>query len=175
MAIFGSFKAKTIHLKINFVITTLCNFQSCISYQGLENSANFAEIRFQCVQAQCILQRFCTSLADFGNKNNQICYIKLNLNSRCLHQSSILLNYCNSFVFAFSCSLEHSRCNFAKFEQISQTTATWLLVKSYSRPLRSTFLIHRNRFDILISDKIKKKENLSFELNIKTIFYSFKV
>ncbi|RMZ99919.1 hypothetical protein BpHYR1_021919 [Brachionus plicatilis] len=38
--------------KINFVITTLCNFQSCISYRGLQNSTNFIEIRFQCVQAQ---------------------------------------------------------------------------------------------------------------------------
>ncbi|RMZ96843.1 hypothetical protein BpHYR1_053521 [Brachionus plicatilis] len=35
-----------------FVITTLRNFQSCISYQGLQNSANLAEIRFQCVQAR---------------------------------------------------------------------------------------------------------------------------
>ncbi|RNA08473.1 hypothetical protein BpHYR1_002901 [Brachionus plicatilis] len=52
----------------SFVNTTLCNFRSCISYQGLLNSANLAEIRFEFVQALCILQRFCTSLADFDNK-----------------------------------------------------------------------------------------------------------
>ncbi|RNA21566.1 hypothetical protein BpHYR1_045769 [Brachionus plicatilis] len=32
--------------KISFVITTLCNFKNCISYQGLQNSANLAKIRF---------------------------------------------------------------------------------------------------------------------------------
>ncbi|RNA42440.1 hypothetical protein BpHYR1_052314 [Brachionus plicatilis] len=30
----------------DFVITTLCNFQCCMSYKGLQNCANFAEIRF---------------------------------------------------------------------------------------------------------------------------------
>ncbi|RNA43276.1 hypothetical protein BpHYR1_038799 [Brachionus plicatilis] len=55
---------KTCFFKISSVSMTLCNFQSCISYQGLQNSANLAEIRFQCVQAQCILQRFWASLAD---------------------------------------------------------------------------------------------------------------
>ncbi|RNA27868.1 hypothetical protein BpHYR1_043824 [Brachionus plicatilis] len=34
--------------KISFVITTMCNFQSCIIYQYLQNSANLVEIRFQC-------------------------------------------------------------------------------------------------------------------------------
>ncbi|RMZ98157.1 hypothetical protein BpHYR1_046241 [Brachionus plicatilis] len=29
--------------KISFLITTLCNIQSCISYQGLQNSANLAD------------------------------------------------------------------------------------------------------------------------------------
>ncbi|RNA41360.1 hypothetical protein BpHYR1_043586 [Brachionus plicatilis] len=36
-----------------FMILKLFNFRSCISYQGLQNSANLAEIRFQCVQAMC--------------------------------------------------------------------------------------------------------------------------
>ncbi|RNA01347.1 hypothetical protein BpHYR1_010115 [Brachionus plicatilis] len=36
--------------KISFLIMTLYNFQSCICYQGLQNS-NLAEIRFQCVKA----------------------------------------------------------------------------------------------------------------------------
>ncbi|RNA30328.1 hypothetical protein BpHYR1_050592 [Brachionus plicatilis] len=44
--------------KIIFVITPRCNFQTCIIYQGLQNSANLAEIRFKCVHAHCILQRF---------------------------------------------------------------------------------------------------------------------
>ncbi|RMZ98447.1 hypothetical protein BpHYR1_053618 [Brachionus plicatilis] len=38
-----------------FVTTALCNFQSCISYQGLQNSANLAETRFQCVHFAEIL------------------------------------------------------------------------------------------------------------------------
>ncbi|RNA36798.1 hypothetical protein BpHYR1_005579 [Brachionus plicatilis] len=40
-------KLNFISFKISFVITTLCRFQSCISYQGLQN----CKFRFQCVQA----------------------------------------------------------------------------------------------------------------------------
>ncbi|RNA06450.1 hypothetical protein BpHYR1_000381 [Brachionus plicatilis] len=60
------------YLSVFFMITTLCNFQSCISYQGLQNSANLAEIRFLCDQEQCILKRFCTSFADFERKLMQL-------------------------------------------------------------------------------------------------------
>ncbi|RNA12400.1 hypothetical protein BpHYR1_045562 [Brachionus plicatilis] len=42
-----------------------CNIQSCIKYQGLLNLQSLAQIKVQCNRALGILQRFCTSLADF--------------------------------------------------------------------------------------------------------------
>ncbi|RNA33367.1 hypothetical protein BpHYR1_000342 [Brachionus plicatilis] len=49
-----------------------CNFQSCIKYQGLLNLQSLAEIKFQYNRVWCILQRFCTSLADFYNYHLKI-------------------------------------------------------------------------------------------------------
>ncbi|RNA13252.1 hypothetical protein BpHYR1_045143 [Brachionus plicatilis] len=60
--------------KISLVNMILCKFQSCISYQSLQNSANLSEIGFQYVQAEFILQRFCTSLADSDNSKTLLPY-----------------------------------------------------------------------------------------------------
>ncbi|RMZ96246.1 hypothetical protein BpHYR1_025490 [Brachionus plicatilis] len=52
--------------KLNSINATKCNIQSCIKYQGLLNLQSLAEIKFHYNRAKCILQRFCTSLADFN-------------------------------------------------------------------------------------------------------------
>ncbi|RNA14381.1 hypothetical protein BpHYR1_039560 [Brachionus plicatilis] len=65
--------------KLNFVITTF--------YRGLQNSAKLAEMRFQCVQAQCILQRFCTSFTDIDKK------VKKKLDSNKKNKFDFYLNF----------------------------------------------------------------------------------
>ncbi|RNA25107.1 hypothetical protein BpHYR1_027379 [Brachionus plicatilis] len=49
----------------NFRDYDIVQLSKLLQLSGLQNSANLAKIRYQCIQALRILQRFCTSLPDF--------------------------------------------------------------------------------------------------------------
>ncbi|RNA05018.1 hypothetical protein BpHYR1_032864 [Brachionus plicatilis] len=59
------FTARLIIYEIIFRDFDIVQLSKLHQLSGLQNSANLAKIRFQFIQAQRILQRFCTSVADF--------------------------------------------------------------------------------------------------------------